>query len=307
MANVLDFTQRDISGAEVLAAGAVGCCRYILNAPIAGANDKECRADEVAEKSAAGCRLAANFEWGERPTDDIATGQRHAGLFLGWCDAVGAPDWAPCYFSQDANNPAGAYHTYFTGVVREIGLSRSGVYGNGAMYRSLLSAGLVSWAWQSKSSGYAGNSTTTGANLVQQLATKAVGGHQVDVNHTQTALWGGWLLGEVDPMAGIDSTDVATILHTDGIIPNPGYRADSPSHTPPGTNAFVAWQTIATEAAAHAYYAHQDVLAAIAKIDALAKQVAELSAAGGASPGIDYAALAKAVNDDAATRRQDWH
>jgi hypothetical protein len=295
MAYVLDFTERDITGKEVLAAGAVGCCRYILNAPT-GTLDKECRAAEVAEKSAAGCRLAANFEWGERPTDDIATGQRHAGLFLGWCDAVGAPDWAPCYFSQDWNNPAGAYHSYFTGVVREIGLARSGVYGNGAMYRSLLSAGLVSWAWQSKSSGYAGNSTTTGANLVQQLATKEVGGHQVDINHTQTALWGGWLLGEDDPMGTAAADDV----WNDDIIPN---TAAADAATNPTTQAKYALG----DTRARVIGLGKSVAALKTELDEIKTAVSQLSAAGGANPAIDYAALAKAVNDDAATRRQDWH
>ncbi len=300
MTTVFDFTQRDITGREVLAAGAIGCMRYIANAPIVGANDKEIRKAEVEEKSAAGCRVGANFEWGERPTDSIATGQRHAGVFLQWCDDVGAPDWAPCYFSLDANNPAGAYHAYFTGIVREVGLSRSGVYGNGACYRSLLDAGLASLTWQSKSHSYAGNSASgpwPNTNLVQLLPTKRVGGHDVDVNTVLTPNWGGFLLGEDDPMA-LNNTDVATILHADGIIPNPAYRSDSPAHTPPGTNQFVAWQTLVLESAINASNA-------VAGLNALKAAVAKIPTTAVPSQPVDLDALAAKVADLLAARLKD--
>lgn len=199
---VADFTSRNLTGKVLVAEGYSGACRYIKNAPVSGALDKEMRAAEVAEKSAAGCRLVANFEWGERPADTVSEGQRHAGVFLQWCQDVNAPDWAPCYFSLDSNNPDGSYHSYFTGVVRELGTpARAGVYGNGACYRSLLKADLVTLAWHSKSSSYAGNHDTTGANLVQRLATATVGGYTVDVNDAKTVYYGGWLLGEDDPMS----------------------------------------------------------------------------------------------------------
>lgn len=294
MTKVADFTQRDITGNELKAAGFVGCCRYILNAP--GSDlDKEMRTAEVQEKSAAGCRMAANFEWGEHPTNDIATGQRHAGLFLGWVDAVGAPDWIPCYFSLDANNPAGSYHAYFTGVLRELGsVSRSGVYGNGACYRSLLNAGLVSLTWQSKSHSYAGNSATgpwPDTNLVQLLPTTTVGGHQVDVDTVLTPYWGGWLLGEEDPMGTAAADDV---WHDD-IIPN---TAGADAATNPTTQAAFALG----DTRARTILLGQSVAALKTELDALKLAVSKIPTTTVPAAPADTAAIAAAVDKLIAAR-----
>jgi hypothetical protein len=293
----IDTTVSSITVAQMDAANMDFICRYILNAPGSSLN-KQITKPEVARFSAGGKLIVSNFEWGERPPDTVAEGKAHARDFLNWAADFNAPDWSPCYFSLDANNAAGTYENYFHGVCDVITPERSAMYGNGACYRNLLAKKLISYAWQSKSSGYAGNHTTTGANLVQRLATANVGGHQVDVNDALTPLFGGWVLGMADPNGedmAITDADVAKILHVDGIIPNPGYRGDSPAHTPPGTNTFVAWQTLVLESAANA-------AAAYAQAKANAVAIAKIPLTTVPAAPVDYAALAKAVNDDAAAR-----
>lgn len=250
----IDTASRDVTGAFLVANSYEFACRYILNTP-GSTFDKETSYAELQEKSKAGCRVVANFEWGEKPDDTISKGQEHAGHFLQWIeDNPGVPKRAPCYFSLDQNYPAGAYHNYFTGVLRELGsdLSRSAMYGNGACARSLLKADLISLWWQSKSLSYAGNHLASdstkwdhsGATMYQKVAAIKLQGADCDVNITQADYYGGWLLGEEDPNMAISPDDVKAILHTDGIIPNPAWRSDSPQHNPPGKNEFIALQTL---------------------------------------------------------------
>jgi hypothetical protein len=66
-------------------------------------------------------------------------------------------------------------------------------------------------------------------------------------------------------------------------------------HSPPGTNAFVAWQTLVIEAATNS-------AAALAQAKANAAAIAKIPTTTVPAAPIDYAALAKAVNDDAAKR-----
>lgn len=79
--------------------------------------------------------------------------------------------------------------------------------------------------------------------------------------------------------APLDAADVATILHTDGIIPNIdllAYRPDSPAHSPAGTNKFVAWQTLVIETAADAHFARVAAEAALAQSKANAVAIAKI-------------------------------
>ena len=96
----------------------------------------------------------------------------------------------------------------------------------------------------------------------------------------------------------VDSTDVATILHTDGIIPNPAYRSDSPAHKPPGTNAFVAWQTLAIEAASNGAAALAQSKLNAAAIEKIAQAVTALTAAQ-ATPAAIAAGVVAALGPDA--------
>jgi hypothetical protein len=187
-------------------------------------------------------------------------------------------------------------------VVREIGLARSGVYGNGACYRSLLNAGLVSLTWQSKSHSYAGNSASgpwPDTNLVQLYPTQSVGGHQVDVNTVLTPYWGGWLLGEENSMT-LAKADADVVWHDD-IVPNTA--ADDATTNPTTQAAFALGDT-----RARVIILGKSVAALKTELDALKTAVAKIPTTAAPAAPLDPAALAaiaKAVNDDLAAREKE--
>jgi hypothetical protein len=300
----IDTTVSSITVAQMDAANMDFICRYILNAPGSSLN-KQITKPEVARFSAGGKLIVSNFEWGERPPDTVAEGKAHARDFLNWAADFNAPDWSPCYFSLDANNAAGTYENYFHGVCDVITPERSAMYGNGACYRNLLAKKLISYAWQSKSSGYAGNHTTTGANLVQRLATANVGGHQVDVNDALTPLFGGWVLGMADPngedMAITDPDVEKIVAGVVAVFMDAANRTDAQGRAL-GNAVFALVRGAdgfpnpdpATSSPGHAALAG---LLASMNTAILAIPTTTVPAA-----PVDYVALAKAVNDDAAAR-----
>lgn len=277
----VDSTERSLTGAILKANGYAFACRYVQNAP-GSSLDKEMSAAEVREKSAAGIRIVSNWEWGAAPANLQSLGRQHAQAFLARHKLLGGPDWAPCYYSIDTPATAGSYNNYAQGWLDIMPVERLGVYGDGALFRQLKADGFVTYAWQSMSRSFPGNHTSAGtwdhrgADIIQTTSGH-VDGHSCDFDTAVVGNYGGWLLGEDDPMA-LDNTDADLVAdHTltrDGHIQNMAAPGD-----------FVSLGTWSGQ-----------VNTALTN---LAAAVAKLQAGTGT---IDYAVLAKAVNDDAAKR-----
>lgn len=209
----IDTTDGSLTGKQIVTAGLAFAARYVADAP--GGIRKMATAAEVREKSAAGCRLVSNFEFGAVPPNTVQAGKDHANIFLQSPMGQLGPEWAPCLYSVDTSAGAGAFNNYAHGWADVLGPERCGVYGDGALYRDLLRQGLVSYAWQSMSLSFPGNSDHTGANIVQ-TGRGTVAGHAVDFNNAMTPLYGSWLIGEENPSMPmtLNAEDQAWIVST---------------------------------------------------------------------------------------------
>lgn len=241
---VADTIDHTLTGTELKAAGYVAVCRYYAGG--ASHIGKEITAAEVPEKTAAGIRIVSNWEVGTSPADTVAQGEADARAFVEQHASVGGPDWAPCYFSVDRSIAPTSMHNYFTGVCNILGVARVGCYGEDALIVALHNAGLITYGWRSMSSSFPGNPATADCHL-KQTGSGHIYGHAVDFNDALQPLYGGWLQGEDDPMAELAPADVTMAVWGQtadkgdaewDVIPNTSKNvADSPAHTPPGTNA----------------------------------------------------------------------
>lgn len=217
-----DFTSRALTGAMLKADGYAFCCRYVLNSP-SGTLDKQMSVAEVKEKSAHGVRIVSNWEWQAVPPNSRATGKDHATRCKAELAKLGAPAWAPVYYSIDTAAHAGDYNAYAQGWRDVFPADRLGVYGDGALFRQLKADGYVKYAWQSMSFSFPGNHNAdgrtwnhAGADIIQ-TGNGTINGHSVDFDTATIAHYGGWLLGETDPNTHPDppvqppEEDMATI------------------------------------------------------------------------------------------------
>ncbi len=299
----VDTTHHDLTGAMLKAAGKAFVCRYVQNK--AGSTlDKQMRHDELVEKAAAGVLTVANWELESAPPNSRSRGQDDAHACKARLAGLGVGAWVRVYYSLDTPASASDYNAYAAGWRDVYPADQLGVYGDGALFRALKADGYVKYAWQSMSRSYPGNHHADGtwnhdgADIIQ-TGSGTLNGFSLDYDTAVVDDYGGFMLGEEDPMAVTD-TDVATILHTDGIIPNPAYRSDSPAHTPPGTNAFVAWQTLVLESAINASNA-------VAGLNALKAAVAKIPTTAGTATlsDADKADIAQQVADLLAARLQN--
>ena len=212
-----DTTDHTLTGATLKANGLAFVCRYVLNA-LTGTLDKELRATELPEKKAAGVRIVSNWEWAAAPANFRSTGKDHATRCKARLASLGAPDWAPVYYSIDTPAVAGSYNAYAQGWRDVYPAEQLGVYGDGALFRQLKADGYVTLAWQSMSKSFPGNHhpdgtwNHDGADIIQ-TGGGSVAGHSVDFNTAVIDNYGGWLQGEEDPNMAVTAAEIAAIAN----------------------------------------------------------------------------------------------
>jgi len=260
-------------------------------------------------------RIVSNWEWAAAPANSRSGGQADARRFLARHAALGGPDWAPCYYSIDTPASAHSYDNYAQGWLDIIARERLGVYGDGALFRQLKADGFVTYAWQSLSRSFPGNShpdgswNHDGADIIQ-TSSGHVGAHSVDFNTATITNYGGWLLGEEDPNMAITPDDAKTIaaavwnqaLGSSG--PTAGIALQSTYNATKDIGATV-WHSNEFTPGPDGKYtesgsARMDRLDVMAKYVASPKFVADIAVA--AAGGADANAIATAVADLLAAR-----
>jgi hypothetical protein len=211
----VDTTHYNLTGKALMAAGYVFVCRYVQNFPT-GTLDKEMRRAELVEKTAAGVRVVANWEWSAAPANSRSLGQADADRWLQRKAALGIPDWAPCYYSIDTAATAGSYNAYAQGWLDRLPRDQLGVYGDGALFRQLKADGFVKYAWQSMSRSFPGNHHADGSwnhdgADITQTGSSTLGGFSLDLDTALSADYGGWLLGEADPTMAVTGPEMDQI------------------------------------------------------------------------------------------------
>lgn len=128
-------------------------CRYLLDD--GRDKGKALKRAEAVALSAAGIGIVANFEYATEPPLTSSQGRRDALTARAELEALGAPAWAPVYFSFDYNVPATdlpGILSYLEGAHGVLGLGRhgerrAGAYG-GFRLVSYLSGHGYRWLWQ---------------------------------------------------------------------------------------------------------------------------------------------------------------
>lgn len=214
----VDTTEYSLTGATLKAGGYSFVCRYIQNFPT-GTLDKEMRRSELVEKTAAGIRVVANWEWAAVPPNTRSRGQDDAHAAKARLASLGVPDWAPVYYSVDTRAQAGDYNAYAAGWRDVYPAHQLGVYGDGALFRQLKADGYVKYAWQSMSLSFPGNHKAdgswnhAGADIIQTNSGH-IGTHSCDFDTATDADYGGFLLGEEDPNMALTTADAELVVKT---------------------------------------------------------------------------------------------
>ncbi len=212
-----DTTHYNLTGATLKADGYAFVCRYVQNFPNSTL-DKEMRRTELVEKTAAGVRVVANWEWSPAPANSRSLGQADANRWLDRREMLGIPDWAPCYYSIDTGATAGSYNAYAQGWLDELPREQLGVYGDGALFRALKADGFVKYAWQSMSRSFPGNHHADGtwnhdgADIIQ-TGSGTLNKFSLDFDTATVDDYGGFLLGEEDPMV-LTQADADLVVKT---------------------------------------------------------------------------------------------
>lgn len=187
------------------------CCRYLLDD--ARDRGKALKRAEALALSSAGIGICANFEYATRPLLTSLQGRRDALTARAELEALGAPSWAPVYFSFDYDVPSvdlpGAV-SYLEGAHGVLGLGRhgerrAGAYGSFRLIDYLGDHG-YRWLWQT----YAwSGGKWSGAATVRQIRNGAFPGEfDGDLNIAMADDIGAWYLtAQEDDM---DLTDKMT-------------------------------------------------------------------------------------------------
>lgn len=191
MAKGADFTDKNLTGKEMKAAGLTFACRYLSNHP---GGWKELSLAEAKEKTAAGILVVSNWENTGHPLNTVAVGKDEATKALAEAHKCGMPAFRPIYFSIDFNAKPGSFNKYFEGVNSVLGLQYTGVYASAALIQGLHNANLVKWGWRTQSIGWYGGASTADCQIVQSGGS-TVSGTSIDRDASLTADIGGWVIG----------------------------------------------------------------------------------------------------------------
>jgi hypothetical protein len=194
---VADYTRR-IAPSALKAAGVVGVCRY-LSYPVP--SGKVIGRGEYDELRGAGLAVTLNWEYTARDwLGATSAGHAHGLEAARQAKALGHPAGSVIPGSADFDmsraqwDSAGrAYATAYRDALNLSGYS-AGVYSGWDVLSWCRDLGGYHMFWQSKSTGFSGGrngSPWPGGHLLQHLATRTVGGVEVDYNEIRQANWQG--------------------------------------------------------------------------------------------------------------------
>ena len=150
---------------------------------------------------AAGLTIVAVWENGFPTRADYFTtgqGEQDAAAALKIAGQIGQPELSAIYFTVDydateADMPA--VTRYFQAIADAFDAADrsydTGVYGSGAVCKSILTAGLAGWSWLSQSMGWRGSHEFVGYDIRQGMTTRMCG-ISVDMDDADTAACGGF-------------------------------------------------------------------------------------------------------------------
>lgn len=223
MAAGADFTDKNLTGKEMKAAGLSFACRYLSAHP---GGWKELSLAEAKEKTAAGILIVSNWEDTGHPANTVAAGESDAKRALAEGTKCGMPAFRPIYFSIDWNTPVDGYDNYFKGVCNVLGVERSGCYGSSGLIAHLHGKGLIKWGWRTMSWAWHGGASTAYSQVIQ-TGGSTVAGTSIDKDTSLTADIGGWLVGH-------SYAPPTTVPPPTPVPAKPGYTHDlrlvSPQH-----------------------------------------------------------------------------
>lgn len=224
-----DFTDKNLTGAEMKAAGLSFACRYLSAHP---GGWKELSLAEAKDKTAHGILTVSNWEDTGHPSNTVAAGERDARSALAEAKKCGMPDFRPIYFSIDFNATADSFDNYFKGVCNVLGVSRSGVYGSAALIQHLHQQKLITWGWRTMSTGWRGGASNAYVQIVQTFG-RTINGTSTDKDTALTADIGGWFIGhDYSPVAPTQPTQPIGYTHSLVLV--------TPQHFDPQV---LKWQT----------------------------------------------------------------
>lgn len=222
----LDYSNSRPSIDSLLAAGVTAVGRYLspdtVNNPA-----KLLTASEYRDLHAAD--IAVFLIW--ETTADWMRGGKAAGASAvrlanhALVDVLGPKASDPIFYAADwdvsEGDLAGPVGMCFAGLNSQAPTELIGVYGGLRVVTWAIDHGQVGYAWQTYA--WSGGKWDSRAQLRQVHNGIKVGGQDVDLDEIMAAHYG--QVGD------------SLMEWTDDIVPNPGSRADSPAHVPPGTNA----------------------------------------------------------------------
>ncbi|MGI5245409.1 DUF1906 domain-containing protein [Dactylosporangium sp. CA-139066] len=277
-------------------------CRYLAYLP----NGKVLSDSERRSLHAKGFSIVLNWE---QAAGDMfkgyATGQAHAREALRQANAVGAPASVPIYFSCDKDVTTAAQMNavadYLDGAASVLGRSRVGVYGEYSVIEAMV-PNHAAWGWQTYA--WSGGKTSAKAHFKQYRNGVQLAGADLDLNVSLKSNIGAWLPPSVEHVTeeeDMNLTDVVT-------LPADAYPEAGSSATVGVILGYTNGRMVRVEGAVAAIKAQVADMAA--KVDALSVPApapvtvdADALRAVLTEPAF-LAALAKAVNDDAARRME---
>ena len=192
MSSGADFTDKNLTGAEMKAAGLTFACRYLSGH---SGGWKELSLAEAKDKTAHGILIVSNWEDTGRPANTVAQGESDAKRALAEAHACGMPLNRPIYFSIDHDVAVDGADNYFKGINNVFGgPGNVGVYASAGVIQHLHGKGLVKWGWRTMSTGWHGGASTVDSQI-EQTGGSTVKGTSIDKDKGLTADIGGWLVG----------------------------------------------------------------------------------------------------------------
>jgi N-acetyl-anhydromuramyl-L-alanine amidase AmpD len=217
---LIDFAARQISPADIKAAGYDGVVAYVSESrPGASFGAKPLTREYADSLRAAGLHIVSNYQFGKPggavPSDftrgfDGGVADAHTAMRLH--AEAGGPDTAPIIFSVDDDVDLDTWNRvaveWFRGINTVLGVERTGIYGHSRVCAWAIQDDVIGrsttagqrWAWQTKAWSF--GEREPAAVLYQGVVDTAsnpgplVGGTRVDVNDVLAADFGQWDLAE---------------------------------------------------------------------------------------------------------------
>lgn len=280
--------------AGLYAAGKRFACRYLSYD-----GSKDLSASERDALWGAGIAICLNWEnRADDISDGYAGGARNATRALALANALAWPATRPIYFSidQDTSGNPPVIDAYLHGIASVLPVARIGVYGGYATIAHAHDAGLASWFWQTYA--WSGGRWHPAAHVQQYRNSVQLLGADTDLNRAMVDDYGQW--NGADDMA-FDDIDKARL--------NALYEGTFFGGTSMGEPTDPVNKGSAGNAAVDQYAelrrAAAEIKADVAEIKARPAAVMQVDAEALKAVVLDpdvLAALAAAVNDDAAAR-----